>query len=274
MTLLLGPQFPIWVPVSPKEDRARMDPDTSFKDISRASESDGEARGVFVDFALVMPIVQPRNLEEFGDEFVKTLTVKEKSLRANYVDFVRQDVVKCFWVSGFEAPVLQELKPGHPRHPKDANRYLTSLRKTLIEGQDQAEEQALCLFSSWRFASQNEVVLIAGAGWYYCVKVVTRDWAVRKLKGHTYSAVKIKNIKERREQEDMDRIEQEEQDDLGIDREGDSDDGKKEEDTMYGNPRGMPLRDKRQPEAFGKVGKVHAKACYAPRNSTERAQLH
>ena len=62
-TTLLGPQFPIWV--SPRENTADEDPDASF--LSKATAGDGEACGIYVDFVLVIPSVQPRFLDEIGD---------------------------------------------------------------------------------------------------------------------------------------------------------------------------------------------------------------
>ena len=54
----------------------------------------------------------------------------------------------------------------------------------LKEASEQAEEQALCLFGD-----QNEVILIAGAGCHYRLCKLTRQWAVNRLQGRSYSAV-------------------------------------------------------------------------------------
>ncbi|KAE9388582.1 hypothetical protein BT96DRAFT_1025387 [Gymnopus androsaceus JB14] len=226
---LLGPQFPIWV--SPKEERARiLDPDTSW--VSGASEPDGEARGVYVDFALVMPIVQPRSLKVLGKLMKK---VQGKNLRDVLADILPKefDIVgpQCFWVSGFEAPVLVELKPGPPRHPKDAQSYLSALETILDEAEAQVEEQALCLFCSWRFATQNKVVLIAGAGWYYRIKVVTREWAVKKLDGCPYTTVRLKTMKRGQDEKNEDEVDEHE--DLGEDSECENEE---KEEELYGDP--------------------------------------
>ncbi|KAJ7775849.1 hypothetical protein B0H14DRAFT_3508352 [Mycena olivaceomarginata] len=94
---LIAPQFPIYV--SPKE---ALGPNTSFG--SGRTKADGEAQGVYVDIAIVMPIIQPRYVEELG-KFGKDLD--KKSLH----DFLEdpqnlQLSPRCLWVSGFEQCII------------------------------------------------------------------------------------------------------------------------------------------------------------------------
>lgn len=212
-TTLLGPQFPIWV--SPKESSTDEDPDASF--LSKVTAGDGEARGVYVDFALVIPLVQPRFLEEIGDA---AHSVEAKSLR-DILDHILPSQMhtlspRCFWISGFDAPVIVELKPDEPRHPKNVESYHRSLSSLLKEGSEQAEEQALCLFCSWRFGGQKEVILIAGAGRHYRLRKVTRQWAANKLHGRSYSAATLKEMKENQDEKNEKYGDDEEDNEEGV----------------------------------------------------------
>ncbi|KAJ7339124.1 hypothetical protein DFH08DRAFT_812522 [Mycena albidolilacea] len=71
---------------------------------------------------------------------------------------------RCLWVSRQEAALLGELKPGPTRHARQIGPFLSNLNTLLGEAVLQAEAQAHCLFSSWRFGTKDEVHLLAGAG--------------------------------------------------------------------------------------------------------------
>ncbi|KAJ7264434.1 hypothetical protein B0H12DRAFT_1068695 [Mycena haematopus] len=146
--------------------------------------ADGDAEGVYVDIAIVMPVVQPRYVEELG-------AVGEELDNKSLHDF--REI--CLWVSGFEAPVLGELKPGPTRHADNIKSFYLNLTGLLRQGMLQVEAQALCLFCSWRFATQSHAILLAGAGDYYRVCRVTREWAVEELDGAPYSSETLKKLK-------------------------------------------------------------------------------
>jgi hypothetical protein len=101
----------------------------------------------------------------------------------------------------------------------------------------QAEAQALCLFCSWRFGTQDVVLVLAGAGEYYQIRRVTRNWSVVELNGEIYTSKTLKELKTAAKQLDY----------LGED--GDWTEGQEEE--MYGDPssakdRQKTLNDKRE----------------------------
>jgi hypothetical protein len=190
---VIAPQFPVYV--SPKgPPPPPPNPDASFG--TGITEADGEAQGVYVDIAIVMPTVQPRNLEDLG-------TTTQLTNKVSLHDFMEADLPsmlpgispRCLWVSGLESYLLGELKPGPTRHPSSIAAFIKRLEKLLKEGHKQAEEQGLCLFSSWRFATQNEVILLAGAGEYYKLAFVNREWAESVLKGKSYDPETLMDLK-------------------------------------------------------------------------------
>ncbi|KAJ7798340.1 hypothetical protein B0H13DRAFT_708313 [Mycena leptocephala] len=232
---LIAPQFPIYV--SPKEP---LDPDTSFG--SGRTDADGEAQGVYVDIAIVMPIVQPRYVEELG-AIGKELD--NKSLHHFLDHFLPQKLPglspRCLWVSGFEAPLVGELKPGPTRHADKIDSFYVDLVRLLRQGVLQAEAQGLCLFCSWRFATQEDALLLAGAGEYYRIRRVTREWAERELNGGPYTSNTLKKLKVAgKEWENLDSSDH---DDANAVEDGDWTEGRMED--MYGNPQGARQRQQK-----------------------------
>ncbi|KAJ6537459.1 hypothetical protein B0H10DRAFT_2142185 [Mycena sp. CBHHK59/15] len=186
---LIAPQFPMYV--SPKEPSR---PDATFG--SGVTDADGEAEGVYVDIAIVMPIVEPRDPEELG---VLATQVAGKSLYQFFDKIVPQRLPglspRCLWVSGLEAPFFTELKPLPSRHVGGIESFWSSLTRLLRDGALQAEAQALCLFCSSRFGTQEDVVILTGAGDYYRIRRVTRAWSRPKLKGAPYTSNTLKDLK-------------------------------------------------------------------------------
>ncbi|KAJ6622185.1 hypothetical protein B0H10DRAFT_1788483, partial [Mycena sp. CBHHK59/15] len=139
------PQFPIYVTL-----KEPFNADTSIG--SGRTEADSDAEGVYVDIAIIMPIIQPRYVEELG-AVGEELT--NKSLHDFFENFLPQKLPelspRCLWVSGLKAPLVGELKPGPTRHADKIDSFY-------------AEAQGLCLFCSWRFATQEEALLLARAG--------------------------------------------------------------------------------------------------------------
>ncbi|KAJ7844581.1 hypothetical protein B0H14DRAFT_2585095 [Mycena olivaceomarginata] len=107
-----------------------------------------------------------------------------------------------------------------------------------------AETQALCLFCSWRFATQDEAVLLGGAGDYYQIRRVTRDWSVEKLGGGTYTSDTLTELKEAAKQ-------------LELEDDGDWTEGK--EQAMYGDPRNAKERQKTLNDECAKRARERAK---------------
>ncbi|KAJ6607054.1 hypothetical protein B0H10DRAFT_2073271, partial [Mycena sp. CBHHK59/15] len=179
---LIAPQFPMYV--SPKEPSR---PDATFG--SGVTDADGEAEGVCVDIAIVMPI-------ELG---VLATQVAGKSLYQFFDKIVPQRLPglspRCLWVSGLEAPFFAELKPLPSRHVGGIESFWSSLTRLLREGALQAEAQALCLFCSSRFGTQEDVVILTGAGDYYRIRRVTRAWSRPKLKVAPYTSNTLKDLK-------------------------------------------------------------------------------
>jgi hypothetical protein len=105
------------------------------------------------------------------------------------------------------------------------------LNTLLGEAVLQAEAQAHCLFSSWRFGTQDEVLLLAGAGDYYQIRRVTRDWSIVKLDGKIYTSETLKDLKAAAKQFDY------------MAEDGDWTEGQEEE--MYGHPGSAKDRQKR-----------------------------
>ncbi|KAJ7197653.1 hypothetical protein GGX14DRAFT_374853 [Mycena pura] len=184
---LIAPQFPIYI--SPKEPS--LGPDSS----SGVTETDGEARGVYVDIAIVTPILKTRYLEEIRS----IANIVEGSSVQEFFDRVLPKhpglSPRCLWVSGFEAPLLAELKHGPTRHPQTPLQFYTNLLNLITAAMQQVHRQAICLFCSWRFGTQDNVILLAGAGDYYSLRWVNRKWAVNELKGKEYLPNNLKMFK-------------------------------------------------------------------------------
>ncbi|KAJ7841288.1 hypothetical protein B0H13DRAFT_2210107 [Mycena leptocephala] len=153
------------------------DPDTS-----RQTAADGDAKGVYVDIAILLPISEPRFPEDLGELGPQ---VAGKSLAYFFNEILPHLIPgispRCVRVIGFEAPVLGELKKLPPRHAMRVGSFHSSLTRLLNEATLQAEAQATCLFCSSRFGTQDEVLLLAGAGDYYQIRRVSREWSWTKL---------------------------------------------------------------------------------------------
>lgn len=238
---LIAPQFPMYV--SPREPS--LGPNASGR-----TEADGDAEGVYVDVAIFMPIAKPRDLEDLG---ALAPQVAGKSLAHFFDKIIPQHLPglspRCVRVSGFEAPVLGELKPGPTRHPTGVKSFLKSLNLLLSEGTLQAEAQALCLFCSARFATQDEVLLLAGAGDYYQICRVTRTWSRPQLKGGKYSSNTLKELKAAARER------------LLVEDDGDWTEGKEEE--MYGDPESAKQRQKELNEQRAQQVKQRSKRAAA-----------
>ncbi|KAJ7191365.1 hypothetical protein B0H12DRAFT_1332199 [Mycena haematopus] len=186
---LIAPQFPMYV--SPKEPQ---DPNSSMG--SGRTQADGDAEGVYVDIAIIMPIVEPRDPQEFG-----VLRIAGESLFNFFTRILPGQPhlsPRCLWVSGFEAALLGELKPMPSRHVTGIQSFMRNLTRLLGEASPQAEAQAICLFCSARFATQDKVLILAGAGDYYRLRLVTRAWSGVELEGFkTYSPRILQALKNR-----------------------------------------------------------------------------
>ncbi|KAJ7087323.1 hypothetical protein B0H15DRAFT_781442 [Mycena belliarum] len=191
---LIAPQFPIY-----EEEVQSAEPEGDDFDglgnISSRTEPDGRAQGVYVDIAIVMPIVEPRPIMQLGSA---GKYLAQKTLHHFFDSFLPQRPhlsPRFLRVSEFHAPLLGELKPGPTRHPKDIQQFYGNLTKLLDEATAQARGQALCLFSSWKFASQDRVLLLAGAGSYYMLRYVSREWAAEKMGKRLWGPALLKALK-------------------------------------------------------------------------------
>ncbi|KAJ7777923.1 hypothetical protein DFH07DRAFT_950996 [Mycena maculata] len=122
-------------------------------------------------------------------------------------------------------------KPGPTHHARQIGCFLSNLNTLRGEAVLQAEAQAHCLFSSWRFGTQDEVLLLAGAGDYYQIHRVTRNWLIVQLDGKTYKSETLKDLKAAEKQFDY--------------MAEDGDWTEEQEEEMYGHPGSAKDRQKR-----------------------------
>ncbi|KAJ7073987.1 hypothetical protein C8F01DRAFT_5902 [Mycena amicta] len=174
----LAPQLPIYV--SSESKGFPFDPNTS-----RLTAADGDAKSVYVDIGVLLPIVEPRFPEDLGELGAQ---VAGKSLAYFFTEVLPHHPEispRCVRVIGLEAPVLGELKKLPPRHPKNIELFHASMVRLLSQAIVQAEAQASCLFCSLRFGTQEIVLLLVGAGPYYQIRIVSRQWLLARLPVYT-----------------------------------------------------------------------------------------
>ncbi|KAF8189261.1 hypothetical protein K438DRAFT_1833212 [Mycena galopus ATCC 62051] len=218
---LVAPQLPIYV--SPKESMS------SDADTSRQTAADSDAKGVYVDIAILLPITEPRFPEDLGELGPR---VAGKSLAYFFNEILPHLIPgispRCIRVIGFEAPVLGELKKLPPRHAMRIGPFHSSLTRLLNEATLQAEAQATCLFCSSRFGTQDEVLLLAGAGDRYQIRRVSRQWSWTKLpENQKFTSDTLERLYEAANEEGVYAEEDEEDDDWTEGKEGE----------MYDDPR-------------------------------------
>ncbi|KAJ7747654.1 hypothetical protein DFH07DRAFT_775974 [Mycena maculata] len=123
---------------------------------------------------------------------------------------------------------VSELKPLPILHADGIQVFWSSSTCLLSEGALQAEAQALCLFCSSRFGSQDVALIVTGAGDYYRICRVTRSWSLPKLKRERgkeskgYTSETLKDLKKAAK--------------LRLDLEDDGDWTEGKETEMYGEP--------------------------------------
>ncbi|KAK7029028.1 hypothetical protein VNI00_014738 [Paramarasmius palmivorus] len=138
-------------------------PSGSSPDISFLTAPDSEAIGVIVDHALLLPST---TLKRPGTilEFLKNLSPAQ--IDSSFRELSLADLF---------VPLLVEVKRPVTRHPGSITSFVRGLWELMSAAQLQAEEQAFCLFSSVRHATQNTAIIIAAAGHYWSWKRCTRD---------------------------------------------------------------------------------------------------
>nr|GAT43569.1 predicted protein [Mycena chlorophos] len=174
---LIQSQFPIW---SSQRDLATRNL-LNNGGISAATQPDGTARGVFVDLAVIIPITEPRKkLKKRTRGLWPTAGLAGKSLDWFYANVVARfpALEPAFLrVIGLLAPLLIELKRGPPRHASSLSGFYLRLCQLLEAAKEQVEKQAMALYGSWRYRSQDHVFVIAASGDYFVVGRVQRSWA-------------------------------------------------------------------------------------------------
>ena len=153
--LLICSQFPLYV--SPKDNEPS--PDRTLPD--------REARGVYVDHALLLPCPQTNG---GGSKLVEIFTRAYKMNDPN--------LHHTLYISSLQVPLLEEKKRAPTRHPRDLEDHVWSILNALNDAQSQVTTQAKILFSSPRFATQDLVILIASSGEYYRLAVLQRGHPV------------------------------------------------------------------------------------------------
>ncbi len=126
----------------------------SSADDSFVTMPDSEARGVYIDLALISPVLTL--IEDNSSSRSTTLHDFFQVLSPFYLPHPNR-----VWMTEYTlVPLLIELKPPPTRHPKDILSFLKQ-----------------CLMCSPKFALQNEVILIAVAGDWWMCRTFTRDEA-------------------------------------------------------------------------------------------------
>ncbi|EAU81341.1 hypothetical protein CC1G_07271 [Coprinopsis cinerea okayama7 len=135
--------------------------------VSKETIPDSTARGVVVDFCTL--------LLQFKWEQRPSRTVTPPA------DHFTKASITIVLV-----PVLTELKRQATRSALTILVFLRDLAAKLGKAQAQAYDQAHCLFSSPRFATQNRVLLIAGCGDWWTWRVVYREDFLRRFNKESY----------------------------------------------------------------------------------------
>ncbi|KAE9385526.1 hypothetical protein BT96DRAFT_1006964 [Gymnopus androsaceus JB14] len=164
-SLLIVPQYNIYVSRKSNVAAARDDPDFSF---ATQSDNDGQMNSFFTDLAVLR--LDIKVLGHWSSE----------SFLGYLQSFVHSHFPHQYlWVSRrTEVMILVELKPPPTRTPDDIADYERSLSALLQSAQHQVTTQGHCLMCTRRFAKQDSVVLIAGAGdWWRC-RLWTRQNAI------------------------------------------------------------------------------------------------
>lgn len=151
------PQFPIFISPLDETEEAQ-DPDKTM--------ADPEARGVYVDTALVLARCTSPSSVPIATTF--TTAFRRRNL----------DLFNELYISGMEAPILEERKRCPTRHHSDLEDYCGNIRTSLGSAEVQVVTQARILFASPRFSDQDFVILLATAGCYYRVAAIHRDHPV------------------------------------------------------------------------------------------------
>ncbi|KAJ7167628.1 hypothetical protein C8R46DRAFT_1093645 [Mycena filopes] len=167
--LHVAAQWPIWL--SPKGQPQPQDADTSFGTIA-----DGAAKGLYPDLATLLFHVElhpQANVAHF-----KAASLYDILWELALDHRTRSRLLRLISV---EITTLYELKPGPSRHPSTLEPYYDKLRSLLNTAQRQAQDQALFTLCCVRYASQADIILVAGVGEYWATTRVTRDEAKSQI---------------------------------------------------------------------------------------------
>lgn len=177
----VAPQFAIYT--SRNDVSLPVDPELSVQ-----TAADSAATGVYVDVAIVLPVVVLDDPEATRDEAPRrTLeTLLANACRSGDDFQPRRACLIALYV-----PVLMELKPGPPRHLKNLADYVNQIIRSTQAAQAQAVDQSICLFASCRFSKQSTVRLAAGPGDYYSVCLYTRGQATIAFQKYKWTASKM-----------------------------------------------------------------------------------
>ncbi|KAJ3912794.1 hypothetical protein F5877DRAFT_72096 [Lentinula edodes] len=172
VSLLINPQYNIYI--SKKSDEAALaGPNTSLQ-----TEPDllGKSNGVYTDIAVLR-----LGIEVLPERTQHPTRLTEKDAKKPFLSFIEDLGTRFFphrrvWVTrNTTVSILIELKPPPTRKPIHVQHFYQNLQNLLGAAQVQVERQALCLMCTRRFAKQNSVLLIAGAGdWWRC-RLYTRQ---------------------------------------------------------------------------------------------------
>ncbi|KAJ3888079.1 hypothetical protein GG344DRAFT_80096 [Lentinula edodes] len=172
VSLLINPQYNIYI--SKQSDEAALaDPNTSLQ-----TEPDllGKSNGVYTDIAVlrlglkVLPERTQHHTRQTDKDAKKPFLSFIKDLGHHFFPHRRVWVTRDTTIS-----ILMELKPPPTRTPKNIQNFYYNLHNLLEAAQVQVERQALCMMCTRRFAKQNSVLLIAGAGDWWCCRSYTRQ---------------------------------------------------------------------------------------------------
>lgn len=158
--LLVFPQYYIF--------HSKKDPSSGFilsedNDQSIRTIADGTARGVVPDFSLALP-----RLTVVPDIYKSLSNVLRDVEIGNFDD---SDVT----IDYLGIPLMLELERPPPRHPTSIDEWIADTSAIMNKAMSQADSQAHCLFSSSRYVHQQEVIIMAAAGVWWCWRIARRD---------------------------------------------------------------------------------------------------
>ena len=162
------PQFGLYLSPKEKEFYDSLGDEDNTGNISLDTIPDNKARGVYVDLSILLP----RAVYSDGPSTVWQ-NLQSFLSRVSHISTTHREVR----IESLDVSLLLELKRPPSRHLGSVLSLLRQVIKSLRNGQQQAMQQAHCLFSSPKYAKQKSVMLIAAAGeWWTFYQLSRKDF--------------------------------------------------------------------------------------------------